>query len=247
MEKNIDNLNSFKDICSRRFPKNSTFEHKADNVKLELTDEFKEKFPQFTRLIESAEISEISVNDILHRMYVWSSKDNNRFVWICDTALKTDIVRKPTQDEENLVSSDILPEHLLLVRNVGGIIETWDLPDDESFMTWAKNFVFSLQYSYKLQNTDFIYSEDGWIFDEVEESKKLPVKDLICFSEEANGNLTIYNKYTGEIFLLLGDHCFEYVDVVDGHPEYSFYTIRGISHFTEYAELLASQMLNEII
>lgn len=50
-------------------------------------------------------------------------------------------------------------------------------------------------------------------------------------------------KSTFEIILFASDHCFDYIAVYDGCPEYTFYTINNVECLVDYFELVAQQWL----
>lgn len=67
------------------------------------------------------------------------------------------------------------------------------------------------------------------------------IDKLFIMAEEANGNLTLCDANSEEIFLFAPDHCFENVSVCTDLPEYTFYTVEGGECFVDYVELVAKQ------
>lgn len=231
-----------------RLPKGYKWEVEKieENFLISLSDEFKQTFPRYTHLIELADVKQFVVNGNIYRFYQWNGQNEEPIVWLCDLGTHDSENTSKSAGESSVTRDELLVEHILLLDNVGGILEMWDEIEDEDVLTWAKNFVFSFSSCYRISNHNLIYGEDGWIFDEVDDNDKLPIDEMVCFSEEANGNLTFYNQKTKDVFLLLGDHCFNYVEEVAGHPEYSFYTLQEAKTFVDYAELLAKQILDNI-
>lgn len=209
-----------------------------------LSDDFKTTFPLFSKLVSFAEITEVKINDDFYRLFTWRDKNKEKFGWLGDLK-KMPIHKRSLYDSKQIypASSEFLKEHILFIENVGGIAALWDGPEDENFMTWGKDFIFSLSSCYKFKSQETIYHKDScWIYETVK--NPLDISKLLCFSQEGNGNMTFYNTETSEIFLLLTDHSYEYVTKLEGHPEYSFYTINGVKTFVEYVELLAKQFLS---
>lgn len=67
------------------------------------------------------------------------------------------------------------------------------------------------------------------------------IDKLFIMAEEANGNLTLCDANSEEIFLFAPDHCFENISVCGDLPEYTFYTIEGGENLVDYVELIAKQ------
>lgn len=228
-------------------PKRAEIANRKEPVNIELSDQFKDTFPLYTQLINLAEVKEFTANGERFRVYIWGDSSDPLLYWFADMEIRAGEFNKNYPTEIPVLSDEIIDEHRLLLQNTGGIFEITNENEEEDDLTWAKNFMFSLSKCYRFPSQDCVYDEDnGWIFDKVESDKQLPINRLICFSEEANGNLTFYNTENKNVYLLLGDHAFDYVKELDGHPEYSFYTIEGIKTFVEYVELMASKLLNFI-
>lgn len=63
---------------------------------------------------------------------------------------------------------------------------------------------------------------------------------------EANGNLTICHRTTGEILLFAQDHSFDHIEVLPGCPDYTLYRIPTAPTLATWLETLASQWLAAI-
>lgn len=69
---------------------------------------------------------------------------------------------------------------------------------------------------------------------------------FICFVEEANGNATVYNPKSKDVFLFAQDHYFENVESVENQPEYTFHRINDVNNFVDYVETLAGEWRHKI-
>ncbi|MBL7787633.1 MAG: hypothetical protein JNM36_17130 [Chitinophagales bacterium] len=82
---------------------------------------------------------------------------------------------------------------------------------------------------------------------EEENKPQIDFRTFICFGEEANGNIMLYNKTSKEVMLFAPDHSFVNVEVWENQPEYTFYKIIGAKTFRDYVEKLASEWTNQIL
>jgi hypothetical protein len=229
-------------------PKDATLKITYEGKAKSLSPEFVAHFPQMARLIHSAEVTELTANGTHRRLYTWVHRSGKKWGWLTDldSTLNSHSGRAP--EATHALATDILPEHSLLVDAIGGIQEYFNDPsadgrdhkDEDSMFTWAKNFTFSLPWCFKMESQAEVYDEQMWVHEPVAKNLQVVIDDLLCFSQEANGNLTLYHRKTGQIYMLLVDHAFDYVELLPGHP-HCFYTIKGVNTFTDYVETLAEQ------
>ncbi len=195
-----------------------------------LTETFQSNFPTLTKLIQKARVLNLTINSQPYRLFSWTNKDNNSCGWL--------------NKLESNDSSDIelLGEHKLLLNEIGGIQESYNQP--ESSLTNNQNFLFI-----KSECTNGIGGWDDYyqMMCEEENKSQIDFKDFVCFVQEANGDVTLYDKDSKEVMLFAHDHSFENVEFLENQPEYTFHRINGIKTFVDYVEKLANEWANEII
>ncbi|MFN8347286.1 MAG: hypothetical protein U0X91_19945 [Spirosomataceae bacterium] len=195
-----------------------------------LTDKFQATFPVLTTLIQKSRTLNLTINNQQYRLFSWTKKDNKSFGWL------TKIESDETSDIE------LIDEHEQLLNEIGGIQESYNQP--EPSLTNNQNFLFI-----KSECTKGIGGWDDYydIMCEEENKPQIDYKDFICFVQEANGDVTLYDKNTKEVFLFAHDHSFDNVEFLENQPEYTFHKINGIKTFVDYVESLATEWTNETI
>jgi len=183
---------------------------------------YKNTFLLFDELIYNARITDINFNGKKYYLYGWTDKKEKSFGWLC---------KLPSKKVDNKLGED----HKLLLSCFGGIVETWNEIDG----SWLCNLNSAL--TEEESNIGFgdwesfiheICFEEG-----VEEY--IDPEDYISFAFEANGNLTMYNRLSGDVIMLAPDHCFDYITPLDGYPEYTLYRINNCKDFICWVEKVA--------
>ena len=211
----------------------SWFFQENDKIEIEektfyLTNEFKQTFPKLTKLIDCARKTHLRINNIPHILFAWDNIDNEIFGWL-----------NKVEDWEN-IPNQLIKEHKTLLQNIGGIQESFNQP--ENSLTNNQNFMFiGTKCSFGIGSWDEYYKETC----NEENVETINHSNLICFMEEANGNMTFYSPTSKEIILFASDHYFEGITPLDGQPEYSFYKYDKIKSFTDYVEKIANEWIEE--
>jgi len=211
----------------------SWFIQKNDKVEIEertfeLSNDFKNKFPKLTKLIETSRKTFLRINNVPHILFAWTNIYGEIFGWL-----------NKIGDLEN-VSDKLCIEHKILLQNIGGIQEFFNQPEDA--ITNNKIFMFTgSECSFGIGSWDEYYKKS------CKEENVDPIEhsNLICFVEEANGNMTFYEQKTNEIILFAPDHCFEDITPIEGQPEYTFYKYENIETFKNYVEKIAEEWIKE--
>jgi hypothetical protein len=194
------------------------------------SNEFNHKFPMLTKLLKKARITTIDYMEKRYELFGWTNYDSNTLGWLCFEPLAKENIEKRLH-----------PDHLLLLQNFGGITERWNEPD-----SWLCNLNFAFPY----ENTEFGF--DGWEvpFKEYCEEEGVEVKispeEYITFTQEANGNITMYHLNSGEVIMYAHDHCFDHIYPLDDYPDYSLYRIKNCNNFADWVESVAKQWLSNI-
>ncbi|MFC4322660.1 hypothetical protein [Litchfieldia salsa] len=196
--------------------------------------EFEEKYPILTKLLKKARITTIKYEEQRYELFGWYDKDNNSLGWLCNESLEL---------EDKEIKKSLHPDHVLLLRNFGGITERWNEPVD----TWLCNLNYALPY----ENAEV--GINGWeeSFEEYCKDEGIEIKinprDYITFAVEANGNVTMYHKESGEILMYAHDHAFNHIYPFHHYPEYTLYRIENCNTLKEWVETIAGQWLTNII
>jgi hypothetical protein len=206
-----------------------------NNFELNLTDNFKSTFPTLYQLVSQANV--ISVNITRKKqvfnyvLLTWTDKNKLKASWLLNL-----------NHEKSKIN--IINEHQLLVENIGGIEESYFQQEtDEEILSLNQNFLFiKSNCTIGLGGWDEYYSE----MCNDENKQEIDFKEFICFVEEANGNLTLYDPKSKDVLLFASDHCFDNVELLENQPELTFYKINGITNFIDYVETLAKQWIKII-
>lgn len=205
-------------------------------AELKFSDNLISTFPTLYKLVSQARVLGVTLtrqNEITnYKLLSWTDNENLKSCWLC----------KFDKQEAEI---EILPEHQLLIDNIGGIQESYkQLETDKEILTDNQNFLFI-----KSECTKGIGSWDDYYQEMCKEEQKplLDYKDFVCFVQEANGDVTLYDPKTKEVMLFAHDHCFENVEFLEDQPEYTFHKIKDITNFIDYAETLAHQWLENIV
>ncbi len=195
---------------------------------LELSDDFKDLFPKLTELINCSRKTYLRINNVPHILFAWNNIDNEIFGWL-----------NKIENLEN-VPNELSKEHKILLENIGGIQESFNQPEDS--LTNNQNFMFiGTECSFGIGSWNNYYKETC----EEENIEPIDNSNLICFVEEANGNMTFYNPITNDIIFFASDHCFDNITPINGQPEYTFYKYDNVKSFKDYVEKVAEEWIVE--
>jgi hypothetical protein len=136
----------------------------------------------------------------------------------------------------------LVKEHELLLKEMGGIAESYHQP--EPSLTNNQDYLFL-----KSACMTGIGEWEEYYENLCEEEHKQPIhyNDFICFAMEANGNMTMYEKNSGKVLLFAHDHWFENVDTLENQPDYTFYSIQDVDTFVDYVEKMAEEWSEAIV
>jgi len=197
---------------------------------IRLSVEFQKTFPILTLLIQTARATLVVIDQQEYTLFAWDRNDGAVCGWLNRI------------DDRESYFCDLISEHELLIRNIGGIRETFNSPED-SFSN-NQNFMFlGAESSYGIGTWEEYY-EDSCTY---ENCKPIDHLHFIAFAEEANGALTMYDPATAKVMLFSHDHCFDNVSSMDGQPIYTFHTFEGVESFVDYVEELAKQWRNLVV
>lgn len=212
----------FKNALSYLFKPKDKFE--VSEGSLTLDEEYEKTFPNLYSLVSTARVTNVNFKGDNYKLLAWTLPDDESCGWFCKM--------------EDLTKNNItlLPEHELLLKNIGGIKESYNEPDGS--FTNNQNFLFIKSLCIPGLGMSIDHYEESCSYENI---KPMPLNDLVTFVEEANGNSTLYNLQTKQVYLYSHDHAFDNVTTVPGQPEYTFHYIDGVTSFVDYVEILAKQ------
>lgn len=200
-----------------------------ENKEFELSKEFEITFPKLTSLIEKARITHLEINKELYILFAWNNKEEQICGWLNKI--------ENTEKYENI----FIDEHILLLKNIGGIKESFNQPK-YSFSN-NQNFMF-IGSECKIGIGDY---DDYYLMRCKEEGMtQMNYSHLVAFVYEANGSLTLYDPKTKNVLLFSHDHSFDYVEFLENQPQYTFHSFKKAKTFKEYIEELATQWNEQI-
>ena len=202
-----------------------------------LTNKFLSTFPALSELINNSQKTGVAISDKTMILFTWEI-DTKISGWMCQ-------FDKP--------AIDIIEEHKILIDNIGGIIESFNGPQSSSEVN-------GIDYNYALDlNQWFMFvgslcsdiTKCDWEEPYKEWCQKtnfdpIDLSNSVFFTRESNGDNFFYDRKTKEVKLFAHDSGYQFIEPVPNQPERSIYTIKGISKFDEFVELLAKQWLNHI-
>lgn len=226
---NID-FETFKNDITWFTKPNDKVELLDTTLNFNLTERFQATFPKMTSLIQKSRVLNLTINSQHYKLFSWTNKDYKSFGWLNKI------------ESTNINDIELIEEHEILLREIGGIQESYNQP--EVSLTNNQNFLFI-----KSECTKGIGGWDDYyeMMCEEENKPQIDYKDFICFVQEANGDVTTYDKHTKEVLLFAHDHSFDNVEFLENQPEYTFHRINGIKTFTDYVEQLATEWTNEVL
>jgi hypothetical protein len=183
--------------------------------------------PQLSLLLAAARVTPVKIGEKQHILLAWDGRGGQPAGWLCLPPLE---------------SADGPPVHRQVWRVLGGIVESWNAPDD----TWLLNQNAVLTPSLaacdptaELEAYRGVWEEDGLA---------LPIepRDYGVLAEEANGNLTLFHRASGDVLLFAPDHAFDHVELLPGCPERTLYRIPDAPTVAAWLECVAVQWLRTI-
>jgi len=230
MKKEVNqDFEAFKSEITWFLNPNTKVEFQEQN-EMRLSELFRSTFPKLTELISKSRQTYLKIDNINYILFAWDTLDGQICGWLNQ------------QENEEEYKCELIEEHQLLLRNIGGIKESFNQPE-VSFSN-NQNFMFiGSECSRGIGDWDDYYSM------RCEEEGKNPIdySNLVAFVYEANGALTLYDGLTKKVFLFSHDHSFENVAFMENQPEYTFHTFKNVETFEIYVEALAKEWEEIII
>jgi hypothetical protein len=185
-----------------------------------------ESMPQLSELLGTASLTTLSVSGTHYELIAWGPGDQRRG-WLCHPPVLSD----PAHVHEI---------HRRFWSVCGGIIERFAEPD-----SWWLNQNQVLTTAATRTRVSDVLADYRWIWEDVGLQVPIQPDDYYTVAVEANGNLTLAHRQSGELLLFAPDHAFEDVTPVPGCPPYSLLTIDGVPDLRSWIEECAGAWLTD--
>ncbi|MGC4942185.1 hypothetical protein [Kribbella sp. DT2] len=179
--------------------------------------------PHLSRLLQAARVTPVVVDSSPYEVLAWDLADGSTTGWLCLPPSTTPPVGPP----------DALHD---LWRVTGGVVDRWNDPD-----TWVCNHNSVLTPELAAASAAELVADCSFLWDGL--SLPIDPAEYGVLAEEANRNLTLFHRASGEVLLFAQDHAFGYVETLDGCPEYTFHRIPSAPDVTAWVETVAGQWL----
>lgn len=195
---------------------------------VDLSAEFQTTFPALSALLAKAKVVDFTINTTqVFRQYIWFHADGTSSGWLCQLEHCVPLGR------------NLIPEHILLAKNMGGIIDYWREDKNTETFIDANEFTFMMKDSYPGIGS---WKENYEIRCQDDKVEPLDLTKFVAFALEANGNVTFYNHETKDVFLYAHDGYSPLeIKLVQGQPEYTIHQFSQTKSFADYVEQIAHQ------
>jgi hypothetical protein len=177
--------------------------------------------PQVTALLGSATVTPVSISGTSYELLAWGPSSDRRG-WLGYPPLDADV--------------EVHPTHRSFWRVSGGIVERFGEPE-----TWWLNQdeILTRQAAAQLSVAD-VLADASWHWDD--EGLTLPIQpdEYYVVAVEANGNLTLAHRSTGQLLLFAQDHAFTGITPLAGCPPYSLYAFNHEPDLASWIENCAT-------
>jgi hypothetical protein len=183
-----------------------------------------ESLPRLSTLLEAASLTTLSISGTPYELIAWGPADQRRG-WLCNPPPAPDPVH-------------VHETHRLFWSMCGGIVERFGEPS-----SWWLNQNDILAAAAAHTRVSKVLGDYRWIWDDAGLGVPVEPDDYYTVAVEANGNLTLAHRHSGELLLFAPDHAFPRVTPLPGCPPYSLLTIDGVPDLSSWIEECAAAWL----
>jgi surface antigen len=178
------------------------------------------ELPELSRLLGAATVTPVSIGEQSYELLAWGAPGNRRG-WLA-------------LPPSGSMPVDVHETHRQLWAVSGGVLERFGEP-----LTWWNNQNEVLTASAAQVSVAQVLEDYAWLWDD--EGLEVPIRpsDFYAVAVEANGNLTIVHRASGQLLLFAPDHAFEGVTALAGSPPYSLLTIDDVPDIDTWIEATA--------
>lgn len=176
--------------------------------------------PVLSALLKGATVTSVTMDGRPYELLAWGPDDDRRG-WLC---------------EPPRVDGSVHDVHRRFWTVCGGIVERFGEPDG-----WWMNQDAVLTADAATTDVAGVLDDYSWAWED-----EIPVApaDFYAAAVEANGNLTLVNRRTGQLVLFAPDHAFSGVTPLPGCPEYTLMTIDDVPDLATWIEAAAAVWLD---
>lgn len=176
-----------------------------------------ESMPRLSALLATATLTSVTVSARPYELITWGLPDQRRG-WLCDPP-------HPAAEDQ------LHETHRLFWSHCGGIVERFGEPG-----SWLVNQDEVLTAAAARIRVSAVLDDYRWIWDDAQLTVPIEPGDYYPVAVEANGNLTLTHRRSGQLLLFAPDHAFPGVTAVPGCPPYSLLTIDGVPDLASWIE-----------
>lgn len=183
-----------------------------------------DSLPTLTTLLAGATVTTLSVAGKPYELIAWGPGDRRRG-WLCEP---------PSAH----TTAQVHETHRAFWSVCGGIVERFGEPD-----CWWLNQDEVLTATAAATDVSAVLDDYRWLWDDAGLEVPIEPGDHYPVAVEANGNLTLVHRHSGELLLFAPDHDHERVTPLAGCPPYSLLTVDGVPDLASWIEECATAWL----
>jgi hypothetical protein len=181
--------------------------------------------PVTSRLLSAATVTPVQIDGVDHELLAWGPATDRRG-WLC---------RLPELRDDDGGISEVLRT---VWAATGGIVEHFG---NVSGSWWWLNCTDVLTREAARWPVEQMLADYEWMW--TNEGLRIPITaaDYVPVAREANGNITLAHRRTGQVVWFAPDHFASGVTVLPGCPAYSLYTFDGAPDLASWIETGVTQ------
>lgn len=168
-------------------------------------------------LLDAATVSPVDIDGARYELLAWGPSHARRG-WLCHPPPETPVSGVP-----------VVQQRVWAV--CGGVVERFGEP-----LSWWNNQDEVLTQAAALVDVAAVLTDYAWLWED--DGLPIPIDptDFYAVAVEANGNLTLAHRASGELILFAPDHDYDGVSPLAGCPPYSLMTLAGLPDLTAWIE-----------
>lgn len=180
-----------------------------------------DNLPVLSSLLERAKVTPVVIGGLDYELLTWG-ESGERGGWLC---------LPPHQDPH----APVHPIHQVFWSLCGGIVERFREPE-----SWWNNQNSVLTAEAAETDLSACLEDYSWLW--TDDGLDIPIRaaDYYVVAVEANGNLTLSHRVSGQILLFAPDHAYDGVTELPGCPPYSLMTIDEVPDLASWIDVSAA-------
>lgn len=176
--------------------------------------------PALSDLLDAATVTPVSIHGRAHELLAWGGPERRRG-WLCLPPVDAPV-------------GPLHPTHREFLSVCGGIVERFGEPE-----SWWLNQDEILTESAARMPLEPVLAAYAWMWRD--DGREIPIdaEDFYVVAAEANGNLTLVERSSGDLLWFAPDHAFERATPLAGCPPYSLLVIDDLPDLSAWIEACA--------